>query len=442
MRSRLILCFIISIVSGSVLFAQTIDRNKLDQYFDTLARHNRFMGSVALSRGDELIYSRSLGYANKATNHVANEQTVYRIGSISKIFTAVMVLKAVESKKLSLDQPIAKYFPNIKNASGITIKHLLQHRSGIHNFTDNDDYTTWNTVAKTEKEMLGIIIGGGIDFEPGARFSYSNSNYLLLTYILEHVYGRSYADLLKRDITVPLKLKNTYLAGKRPSGDAEAFSYKSPSEQTADTDTDPSIPLGAGAILSTPVELVHFADALFAGKLLSAESLGQMKELKDNYGLGLMAFPFYERKSLGHTGGIDHFTSVLVHFVEDNVSFAMCSNGADMNTNDISIAVLSAAFGKPYNMPVYNKVVLSETQLDSLTGKFKSGDISLEIAISRRGTALVGQVTGQPEFRMETVDRRTFQFTLAGVVITFSSDGSQFVLKQGGKDYNYTRINK
>ena len=105
-----------------------------------------------------------------------------------------------------------------------------------------------------------------------------------------------------------------------------------------------SVPLGAGAIVSTPIDLVKFSNALFNGKLLKAESLEKMKTIKDGYGMGLFQIPFYDKVSYGHTGGIDGFTSVFSHFDDNNVSYALTSNGSDFNNNNISIAVLRAVF--------------------------------------------------------------------------------------------------
>jgi CubicO group peptidase (beta-lactamase class C family) len=110
----------------------------------------------------------------------------------------------------------------------------------------------------------------------------------------------------------------------------------------AEAETDISIPIGAGGIVSTPTDLTKFSDALFGGKLLKTESLEIMKTIKDQYGIGLFQIPFFDKKGYGHTGGIDGFTSVFIHFSDENISYALISNGTNFNNNDISIAVLSA----------------------------------------------------------------------------------------------------
>src|SRR5690606_1328448 len=117
-----------------------------------------------------------------------------------------------------------------------------------------------------------------------------------------------------------------------------------------------SIPLGAGGIVSTSTDLVKFSDALFGGKVLKTESLEKMKQMKGFFGMGLIQVPFYDKLGYGHTGGIDGFRSVLFHFEDENVSFAMTSNATSYDINNISISVLSAVYNKDYEIPAFNSI--------------------------------------------------------------------------------------
>ena len=169
-----LLTIILFFTFGLFGFSQSLNKEKLDKYFNTLLLNNKFMGSVAVSKNGELIYTKSIGYADIENNLKASEKTKYRIGSISKSFTAVLILKAIENQQLTIDETIDKWFPSITNSNKITVKQLLTHRSGIHNFTNNPDYLLWNTKSKTEKEMIEIIKKSGIDFEPDTKAEYSN----------------------------------------------------------------------------------------------------------------------------------------------------------------------------------------------------------------------------------------------------------------------------
>ncbi|WP_207423095.1 serine hydrolase domain-containing protein [Desertivirga brevis] len=421
-------------------FSQALDKQKLDAYFDALEKNDRFMGSVAISQNSKVIYTRSVGFADVESQTKADQSSRYRIGSITKTFTATLVMKAVESNKISLDQTIDKYYPAVKNASKITIRHLLNHRSGIHNLTDDAAYASYYTRAKTEEELLDIIIKGGTDFEPDSKMVYSNSNYILLTFILKKSFKKPYAELLKEFITEPLGLRNTYVGGKISLQNKEASSYTTGENWVKAPETDTSVPLGAGSIVSTPTDLVKFSDALFAGKVVNSKSLEQMKTLKDNFGFGLIQMPFYDKKGFGHTGGIDGFSSVFIHFPQDAVSYALISNGTNFNNNDISIAVLSAVFGKPYSIPEFKKgITLSPEELDKYLGVYSSTAIPLKVTITKKDNTLIGQATGQGAFPLEALEKDKFGFAQAGVILEFKPAEKAMVLKQGGGEYRFSR---
>jgi CubicO group peptidase (beta-lactamase class C family) len=421
-------------------FAQTkFDKNKLDNYFNTLEENNKFMGSVAVSKNGEIIYKKSIGLADVENNIKATENSKYRIGSISKSFTAVLALKAVEQNKLDLNQTIIKWFPTIKNTKNITVKHLLSHRSGIHNFTDDNDYLIWNTIPKTESEMVEIIAKSGSDFKPGSKAAYSNSNFVLLTYIIEKAFSKSYSDVLQEYIVKPLGLQNTYVFGKINSSNNECKSYKFIETWKEETETDFTIPLGAGAIISTPIDLTKFSDALFGGKLLKTESLEIMKSVKDGYGSGLFQIPFYKSIGYGHAGGIDGFSSVYSHFAEDKISYALTSNGTNFNDNDISIAVLSAIYEKSYDIPVFTTYNLSSEDLDMYLGVYTSKQIPLKITITKGGNTLIAQGTGQPAFSLEATDKDKFKYDQAGAKFEFNPTDKTMILFQGGGKIKFTK---
>ena len=424
---------------GQIGFSQNLDKTKLDNYFNALEQNNKFMGSVAVSKNGEIIYIKSIGFADIENKVKATENSKYRIGSISKSFTTVLILKAVEQKKLNTNQTIDKWFPTIKNAKKITVYHLLSHRSGIHNFTDDKDYQNWNTQPKTEKEMIEIIAKGGSDFNPDSKAEYSNSNFVLLTYILEKTFTKSYSDLLQEFIVKPIGLKNTYVFGKINPSNNECKSYSFSGSWKTETETDFTVPLGAGAITSTPSDLTKFADALFSGKLLTNESLEIMKTIKDGYGIGLFQIPFYKSVGYGHTGGIDGFSSIYSYFSDDKISYALISNGTNINNNDISIAVLSAIYDKPYEIPVFTTFTLTSEDLDKYLGVYASKQIPLKITISKDGNTLIAQGTGQPAFPIEATEKDKFKFDQAGAKFEFNLTAKTMILFQGGGQINFTK---
>ncbi len=431
------LLFVLLLISTIQGFSQDFDKTKLDSYFQALEASDKFMGSVALSKNGKLIYTKSIGYADIETKTKAKENTKYRIGSITKTFTAVLFLKAVEENKLDLTETIDKYFPAIENSKSITITHLLSHRSGIHNMTAREDYLQWNTQKKSQNELMEIIEKGGSDFTPGSKFEYSNSNFVLLTFILEKVYKKDYGQILNEKIVKPLDLKNTYVGKKINLADNECNSYKYSGKWIKESETDMSIPLGAGAIVSTPSDLVKFANALFSGKLISTENVERMKVMKDNCGLGLFKVPFYDKQGYGHNGGIDGFSSVMYHFADENVSMALTSNGSNFDNNQISIALLSAAYNKHYEIPTFTSIEVTSESLDKYLGVYASKDIPLKLTISKNDKTLMAQATGQPSFALEPSEQNKFKFDKAGIVMEFNPADKTMILKQGGGIYNF-----
>ena len=350
-----------------------------------------------------------------------------------------MILKAVEDKKLDLNQTIDKWFRTIKNAKKITVKHLLNHRSGIHNFTDDKDYLTWNTQSKTEKEMIEIIAKSGSDFKPDSKAEYSNSNFVLLTYILEKTFAKSYSDLLQKFIVKPIGLTNTYVFGKINPSNNECKSYSFSGTWKLETETDYTNPLGAGAITSTPNDLTKFADALFSGKLLKIESLEIMKTVKDGYGIGLFQIPFYKSIGYGHIGEIDGFSSDYSYFSDSNISYALTSNGTNYDNNNISIAVLSAVYDKPYEIPVFSTYNITSEDLDKYLGVYSSKQIGLKITVTKDNNTLIAQATGQSAFPLEATEKDKFKFDQIGVVLEFNPTDKTMILKQGSGQFTFKK---
>jgi len=420
-------------------FSQNLNTKRLDSLFEILNKNNKYMGSIAVSENGKLIYSNSIGYADVASSKKSDINTKYRIGSISKIFTASLIFKAVEEKKITLNQTIDKYFPTVKNANKITISNLLNHRSGIHDFTNDDSYFEWNTEYQSKNKMIERISSGEIAFEPHTKGEYSNSNYVLLSFILEDIYKKPYAEILNQKIIKPLKLKNTYFGGKINIENKECHSYTFTEEWKKSTETDMSIPQGAGGIVSNPTDLNYFIESLFSGKIISSEHLELMKTTKDKFGMGMFEIPYNNKKIYGHNGGIDRFKSVLSYLPKEKLAIAFCSNGKDYDNNNVLLCVLSSYFNDPFQMPTFTKIDVKPEALEQYLGIYASLQMPLKITITKSETSLIGQATGQPGFPLEASAINTFKFDQAGVVLEFNPAEKQMKLKQNGHEYLFTK---
>ncbi|GAB5523001.1 MAG: serine hydrolase domain-containing protein [Roseivirga sp.] len=429
------------------LSAQSFDKAKLDTYLETLEAHEKAMLSVALLKDGKPVYQKSIGYAEAESKQKANQNTQYRIGSITKVFTATMVFQLIDEGKLSLDTKLSDFYPKVKNADKITISMLLSHRSGIHNFTNDPGYLQYMTQPKSKAAMVSLIEGLGSDFEPDSRADYSNSAFVLLGFIIEDITGDSYANQLQKRIAGKLNLSRTEYGGPISATNNQAQSYShNAGGWSAATVTDMSIPHAAGAIISTPTEVGSFLTSLFTGKLISAGSLTKMKEINQGYGRGLFRFPFHGKTAYGHTGGIDAFASNSGYFEADGLAIAITSNGMNYTMNDIMIGVLSIYYGMPFDIPNFDQkaVDITEDEMLKYEGVCASAAIPLKITIKVSNGKLTAQATGQGAFNLTPYSTSEFRFDPAGIVMVFAKDGdkidhSTFTLKQGGGSFKFTR---
>jgi len=442
MTKKLSMVLSIMMTLHGVSYSQTFNKAKLDSFFAALNTPDKIMGSIAMSANGIVFYQNAIGCSvvNAIVKTQATTKTRYRIGSISKMFTATMIFQLIEEDKLTLKTSLATYFPQLPNASKITIGEMLGHRSGLHNFTNDSLYATYMGKPQSEPEMLAVFAKQKPDFEPDTKAEYSNTNFVVLGYIIEKITGKPYQEQLKKRITSKIGLADTYYGSKTNPQINEAYSYSYSNEHWIQMpETDMSIPGGAGAIVSTPTDLVKFIEAVFAGKLIQQADLEQMKTMKDNYGMGIRGIPFYEKTGYGHNGGIDGFSSTLAYFPEDKLAIAFTSNGATYSTNDVAIAALSAYFGKPFTIPNFRTVTLTEGDLKKYVGNYASSQMPLKIAITKNSTTLMAQATGQSAFPLEAKGSDKFVFTTAGVTMQFDPPKTSFTLNQGGATYLFTR---
>jgi len=441
MKNTIFFAILLVGLSLGTVHAQSFDKAKMDQLFDVLAQKEKAMGSLTLSKNGNVIYSRAIGYCSitDADKQPSTTLTKYRIGSITKMFTTTMIFQLVEEGKLKLTTTLDTYFPKLPNANKITIGNLLNHHSGLHNFTNDPEYMSYMTQPKTQDEMLVLFAKSNVDFQPNEKGEYSNTNFVILGFIIERITKQSYSVNLKQRITSKIGLSNTYYGGKTNADNNECFSYQYVGNWKQMPETDMSIPGGAGAIVSTPTDLTKFIEALFSLKLVSLNSLNQMKTITDGFGMGMFQIPFYDHKALGHNGGIDGFGSNLAYFPEDSLALAYCTNGMVYPLNDILIGVLSIYFKKDYSIPTFTSVSMKTEELDKYLGVYSSTQLPLKITITKDNTSLIAQATGQSSFPLEATEKDKFKFDQAGVVIEFNPDKNEMTLKQNGGVFLFTK---
>ncbi|HBV16630.1 serine hydrolase domain-containing protein [Chryseobacterium carnipullorum] len=342
------ICLLFILNFFSVLSAQKPDlKSSIDSLLTNFQRHNAFSGNILLQKNGETIYKGEF-------NKFAEGSDQYRIGSITKVFTAIITFQLIEEGKLSLDSRLSKYFPSIKNAEMITIGNMLNHTSGIYNYLEWEDYYDQKSKNYTRDDMLKLLQQGKPDFKPGKESSYSNSNYLLLGYIIEDITGRSYEENIKARILDKIGMRRTYCEKDQTQYGKRTKSYKFDGENwSKESDTHPSFTFATGNIVSTTEDLSKLMHELFKGTLISENSLEQMKKTNPQValGYGLFRTPFYNKTGYGHTGRIDEFHSGIAYFPEDNFSIVILANGTNIKLNDMVVGIVSKYYQKKYKNP-------------------------------------------------------------------------------------------
>ena len=443
---------------SSFTFAQ--DKfTKIDSLLNYLYENNKFMGSLTIREGENVVFNKAYGLTDVEKEIKADRLTRYKIGSISKTFTAVMIMQLIEEKKIGLQTKLARFYPKMANAEKISIYDLLHHRTGIVDFVNQD--TTFHKVIdkKHSKEaILKVITAYEPVFEPGSKYEYSNSNYFILGCIIEKLTKKSYEENLQIRIVKKAELgtfenktemtdkgavlnnvfiPTTYYKEEATNtSNKESYSYYfDGTNWVKSLENHNSIPFSSGGITSTTADLTKFIYALFNGKLIKQTSLDQMKEIKEGYGKALIQFPFGERRFYGHGGRIENFNSMLGYYPAEKLSFSLITNGDNYIQNDITIGILSIYYKMPFPFPQFMK--MDATELAKFTGTYISKDLPIKITISEKNGELFAQATGQSAFPLTFREEKTFVFAAAGIEMVF--EDNSFVLNQGGMKFNFVR---
>jgi CubicO group peptidase (beta-lactamase class C family) len=448
MKIKILFATVLTLALGAVGYAQTLDKAKLDQFFDRLAEKNKAMGSLTIAKDGNVIYTRSIGYSqiNGTEKKPLTAANRYRIGSITKMFTAAMIFQLIEEGKLKPTETLDKFFPQIPNAQKITIAQILAHRSGIHDSViDRNLRPASKTDPITKDELLALIAKGTPDFEPDTKHSYSNSGYILLGLILEKVTGKPYGEALRERITSKIGLKDTYIAtGNIDVSKNEALTYMNFGDGWKQTpETHPSNLFSAGAIVSTPNDLAKFIQALFDLKLISQESLAAMKTIRDGDMLGMEPFAFAGKTFYGHTGGADNYGAWVAYLPEEKLAVAYTTNAKVYPVRDIVRGVVDIYYNKPFQIPAFESIAVSPEVLDKYVGVYSTPEAPVKFTITREGATLYAQPPGaQSAVPLEATAQDKFKIdngTPAGIVIEFDAAKNQMTIKRNGGERVFTK---
>lgn len=414
-----LLIVVVLIVNTLNLNAQ--DLSQLDEYLNILEANDKLMATMAITNDSNPVYNKAVGYADIDSKIKNTADTKFRIGSITKAFTAVMIFQLIDEGKLSLDTELSTFYPKISKATEITIANLLNHSSGLYNLTNASDFGKWMYEKSSKNQMLKRIKSYKLDFNPGEQTAYSNTNYLLLGYIVETLDKDVYPKILKKRIIDKIDLKNTYYGGKIDEGNSESHSYAIENKVwTKQLETDMSNPGGAGAIVSTSADLTKFMSSLFSGKLMSDLSFKAMKKTNNNetcHGI------FYTNMNgldiYASEGGIDGFQSMLVHIPEFKTTVALTANALDYSKMQIMLSTFGLLSGQPITMPSFSKIELTEEEVKIYEGEYASEEVPYKLIFKANGTILMGAPEQSNLKELIPTKQHQFTFDTLGIVLDF-----------------------
>lgn len=438
MKKTFTILFVLNCLTISTFGQTIINSQKIDSLITTVEKENIDIGAVSIFKEGKEVYNRNFNHkvidGNKAPKNLK-----YHIGSTTKMLTATMIFQLIEENKLKLNDILASYFPDIPNAENITIGHLLSHSSGLADYVvKQDTLYFWLKEPVSEKEIFDEIKRQGTLFQPGDSVSYSNTGYYLLTKILEKEQGKKYKEILAENITDKLNLTDTYSISEGNHDSTIAKSYELDLSNNHWNETEefyfPNV-IGVGDVVSTPKELNIFINALFSGKLISEESLNNMKPTTGQlFGKGLMRVPFNDLTFYGHGGDTYGTHSIVV--IKDDFSISYIINGEYYPTNKFAIDLLSTIFIEDFEIPEYN----SRYEADPNTyykyeGIYSSEDFPFKLKIFKEDNLLKAQAlaTGQVAFTISPYAKNKFQFIQAGIEIEFLPEKNKLIFNQGQK---------
>ncbi len=357
------------------------------------------MGAVLVTDGVRTLLDKGYGMADLEWNIPNTPDVKFRLGSVTKQFTATLILLLQEDGKLHIEDPVGKYLPDApKTWEKITLANLLGHTSGIPNFTADKEFATWSMSPHTHAEEIAFFRDKPLDFEPGSQFAYSNSNYEVLGAVIEKVSGREYAGLLNERIFQPLGMHDTGLDTDELVLPQRAQGYQPGKDGLVHERSESmSVPWAAGSLYSTTGDLLRWMHGLFGGKILNEASLKAMTTAgKGDYGLGLTVSRRDGLEVVGHNGGIEGFVAQLTYLPERQLAVIVLSNVDGAAPEALADQLLDVALGKPVILASERKPVpIAPGELGKFVGVYDlQPGFTLTIAAS--GESITLQGTGSP----------------------------------------------
>jgi CubicO group peptidase (beta-lactamase class C family) len=437
--------FVVATAAGA--FAQgalavTPNTARMEQVIQSYVTAGSFMGTVLVARDGAIVHNKAYGLANAEWDVPNTPTTKFRLGSITKQFTAAAILLLEEKGKLNVDDRIKTYLPDIPMSwERITVFNLLTHTAGIANFTSLPEYGSAKVRPTTVDATVATLRDRQLDFGPGEQMSYSNSGYLVLGSIIEKVSGQSYEKFLADNFFTPLGMKdsgydsNTALIKHRASG-----YNRTPSGLLNATYIHMSVPHAAGALYSTTEDLLKWEQALFGGKVVSKASLDRMiTPFKNDYALGVGSSMVNGRRLISHGGGIDGFNTQLAYYPDSKTTVVVLSNVAGAVPGVLGAQLGAIMHGDTVTLTSERKEIsLPAATVAKYAGVYELAP-KVTMTITVDGDKVYAQLTGQGRNQIFPQSETLFFLKVVDAQLEFAADGTSTVLHQNGRSTKANR---
>jgi CubicO group peptidase (beta-lactamase class C family) len=375
-----------------------------------------FCGSVLVAKGGKIIFEKGYGYSHAEQKTPNDGNTVFNIASITKTFTAALILKLQEQGKLSVSDALSKYYPGYPNGDKVTIHHLLTHTAGIPDYLQQKEFQAIDQSKPVELEkMIAFFKDKPLLFEPGTAFRYSNSDYTLLGYIIEKVTGLPYGTALENYIFKPLHLEQTSYGPpqNKKLNVATGYMIYYKNFQRASFIVDPSVSYATGAIYSTVNDLYKWHQALQTNKFLSKRSLSAAyTSNKGPYGYGWFTDSLYGRQRVSHDGNIPGYKSNINRFPQDNMCVIALSNANNSGVGGIVRNMVNSMCHQPLTKSFAEQPViqLTEDVKKEYAGIYKwRKEDTVQATVYMKDNSLFMTLGNQPAFEILPVLKDVFK---------------------------------
>lgn len=416
-------------------------QDKINEYLQVHTNKYYFSGAVLIAQNANIIISKGYGMANYELDVPNTPQTKFRIASITKQFTAMAIMQLQEKDLLNVNDSISKHIPDYpETGKQITIHHFLTHTSGIPNYTSFPDYQETMMIPSSLETTINKFKDKPLEFTPGEKYSYCNSGYILLGYIIEKVSGKPYETYLQEHIFQPLEMKNTgydhysQIIKNRASG-----YYMTGNGSINAAYMDMCNAYSAGALYSTVEDLYLWDRALYTEQIISKTSLDKIfTPFLENYGYGWQISELFNHKFVGHNGEINGFVTSIYRYINDDICIILLSNNGFSMINVITKDLAAIVFNEKYELPKERTAIKVDPKIyDAYIGEYELAP-NFIITITRENDQIFAQATAQSKAEIYPESETEYFYTLVYAQITFvkneKTEVTQLILHQNGQE--------